>query len=405
MPLGRLTSEHFWWAGILAWLALVLAWTPEPRPLLVDAPSASPAPLGFEIFYELVGAETKGARRVLKSAENLSRDVGVLVLLSPSEPVSETRRREMLEWVMNKGGNLIIGHPVIGDDGANLNNFLDSSAVPFCPIVSLEIYEQSLPQPEDPALNEDVSKEPVQGKQETSEKEPITSSIGEQISNRIQNGFLLDECGGTQLLVNARGRPIAAKQQFGSGKIIQLADAVLLENASLGRKQTHAFAGRLIEEAGKSKIWAFDESYENIRPTPKYLQLIGASQYRPIFLQLLLIGFMFYWRFSDRFVRLVKNDEQDDVREVRAQARDLGDFYYRAQKYLWALERSRDYLRIVIQDKGHAPEAKQAVLDLIKRSEGVISATGADKERHTALIRQIAKSQTTLTNKTRKQTK
>jgi hypothetical protein len=146
----------------------------------------------------------------------------------------------------------------------------------------------------------------------------------------------------------------------------------------------------LIEQFGKGRIWAFDEAYEGIQPSPKFVQLVGASKWRPVFLQIVLMLLLGYWQRSTSFGRRVKGASRRDVREVTTQARDTGDFYFRAQKSRFALSRSLEYLRWQTKMQGADADAKKAAIELVKTGETELEGGENNVDRHAFLVRKMA---------------
>jgi hypothetical protein len=369
---SRISAELFWWLGIAVWILAALFWRPAPSVSFASAPSASPKPLGFAVFHDLVAMNTAGVRRFLGSPSELPGEVGVLALLSPSKPVPRSHREEMLEWVEERGGTLLLGHPVEDpDSGEWLNDFAKDTGFTLCTLAPGEVAE-SVSLQYLPGADDDVE----------DAVPPFEAAILREI--------YAETCPGTLLLIDDQGRFIATMEPLGAGTVVQLAEASLLDNEALGRKRTHRFADRLIDRVGPSALWAFDEAYEGIHPSPKFVQLMGASRWRPVFLQIALILLIGYWRRTASFGRRKRPLFGRNVREVTTQARDIGDFYLRAQKSRYALSRALDYLRMQTKTQGADPEAKGEALALVEAAQAEIETGENNLEKHAHLARKMA---------------
>jgi hypothetical protein len=367
---SRIRAEHIWWAGIALWIGAAIFWHPEPSVSFAHAPSASPRPGGFAVFHELVAMDAAGARRYLGRPRDIPKDIDVLVLLSPTEPVPAAHREEMLDWVSETGGTLILGHPIYDmDSGARLGSFTEGTDSFLCGLLpaagesSVALYYV----PEDP-----------DGERET----PFEATV--------RQGFDANGCYGSPLIVDSDEGIFATVENSGDGTVVQLAAADILDNDALGRKRSHRFAAALIQRFGASRIWAFNEAYEGIHPTPKFVQLAGASKWRPVFLQILLLMIIGYWQRSMTFARRSGPLSKRDTREVATQARDIGDFYYRAQKGRYALSRSLEYLRWQTKIPGADSTARNEALALIRKVEEALEAGEHNLERDAYLVRKMA---------------
>lgn len=369
---NKIRAEHLWWLGVVIWMGAALFWRPAPSISFASAPSANPRPSGFAVFHELVAMEAAGVRRYLGRPSSLPDDVDVLVLLSPTEPVLASHRAEMLEWVAETGGTLIVGHPFF-DDGTRelVTDFSIDSDASLCVVVPWEGTINT-------TLNYVPSETMVSGETIAPFEAPMNAE------------FYPETCYGDPVLVDDGGRIFATAEQHGAGEIIQISDAGVLDNDSLGRKRAHYFAAALIGRAGRHRNWVFDEAYEGIHPSPKFVRLVGASKWRPIFLQIVLMLLIGYWQRTATFGPRLPAGGRRDMREVTTQARDIGNFYYRALKSRFALSRSLDYLKSQITIKGADPRAKAAAVALVREGEKQLATGAHDMEKHAYLARKMA---------------
>jgi hypothetical protein len=369
----RIRAEHFWWLGVAAWVALVVLWRPEPPLSMLDAPSSSPGPSGYGILHDLLVRETAGVARVLERASQLAEEVDVLLVLSPGEEVPESHRREMMDWAYQDGKTLIIGHPVIDEEGSRLTTFAEEGAWPISEwshltdtrnvTVSYVAYNVTEPR--------DVP----------------------EFGHTFRGEMSLSDFGAEGLLLGDGGEVLATIEPYGGGTVIQLAEADLLDNRALGWKQTHLFAAALIDEVGRDKIWGFDEAHEGIEPEPSLISFLGAGRWRTVALQVLLLGLFFYWWRSTRLGRPATAPPREEVREVTTMARDIGDFYLRAGESRWALGRTLDYLRLALKERGAASEERARAAALMAEAEQELNRGTGGVERHAVLIRKMALSQ------------
>jgi len=374
----RFRSEHLWWLGVAAWALLVVLWRPDPPLSMLDAPSASPRPSGYGIFYDLVARETAGAVRVLERAPQLGDEIGVLLVLSPRDEVPAAHRREMLEWASSTGGTLIVGHPVIDEDGSRLAAFVDE---PVQPISEWSWLDET----------RHVMATYVPFRQADQPRE--VPAFGHTFRGEMS----LPDWGAEGLLLGDNGEVLASVDPYGAGTVIQLAEADLLDNRALGWKQTHLFAAALIDEAGRDTVWAFDEAHEGIEPEPSLIAYLGSGRWRSVTLQIMLLGLFFYWWRATRLGRPAVAPARDEVREVTTMARDIGDFYLRAGESRWALGRTLEYLKLALKERGAAGEERARAAALVAEAEQELGRGAGSVERHVVLIRKMALSQRMMT--------
>lgn len=373
----RVRAEHFWWLAVAAWVALVVLWRPDPPLSMLEAPSSSPRPAGYGIFYDLLARETAGVTRVLGRASRIADEVGVLLVLSPSEPVPAAHRREMMEWVDSGAKTLIVGHPVLGDEGDRLSSFLEDGLWPVSEWSSLSEARQI-----------EVDYTPTQ-----SEGTREVPGFG----HTFRGEMTLSEFGAEGLLLGAHGEVLATVEPYGTGTVIQLAEADLLDNRSLGWKRAHLFAAALIDEVGRDEVWAFDEAHEGIEPEPSLVAFLGSGRWRSVALQVLLLGIFFYWWRSMRIGRPAAAAPREEVREVTTMARDVGDFYFRAGESRWALGRTLEYLKLSIKERGAASAERARAVALAAEAEQELGRGTTGSERHAVLIRKMALCQRVMT--------
>jgi hypothetical protein len=361
-------AEIGWWLGLAAWVTLAALWEPEPPLSYLDAPSTSTRPDGYAVFHDLVGRNTAGARRLLGGVSQVGDGVGVLVVLSPSRGIDDRDREEMLDWVSSTGGTLIIGHPIRDDEGNAVDRFGDEgffelSARGESPPVSVSL--SYLPRRADPPREVPTFEATVRGE------------------------IALSEIGAEAMVTDGEGRTIVSTESHGAGTVIQLADATMLDNSELGFKRAHLFAAALIDEAGKEKLWAFDEAHEGVEPEPSLVAYLGSGPWRGVLLQVLLLGLFVYWWASARLVRPTPAPPSRRAREVTTLARDVGDFYLRAGRSEWALSRVLEHLRRAMKGRGRGEE-RQAAEDVAAEAARELDTGGRNAERHVVLIRKMA---------------
>lgn len=360
--------ELAWWAGVAVWLCAVLFWHPAPTVSYTDAPSATTTPRGFSIFYELAARETAGAMRTLKPPQELPEDMRVFAVLSPSKPVPRQHREQMIEWASERGATLIVGHPILGEDKAPIEHFAPSLRDVSCPRVSLE-----------EAIQAELEYIPVD---ETRPVPPFTHPVSAV--------FDMTTCEASAMLITETNEVVAVSYTLGDAQIIEISDTSLLSNAPLGWKRSHLFAAALLDEAGRSTRWAFDESHEGILPEPRFISMLGATKYRSISLQIALLVLFGYWWKTFRIGRPLPIEESGSPRDVASAAQNTGDFYLRAGKSRWALARTYEHLKLVLREKGADPETKSQAEDALKIAENELRSNVDDLDRHFQLMRRIA---------------
>jgi hypothetical protein len=369
----RIRAEHAWWLGLVAWAALVFLWRPEPPLSMLDAPSSSTRPPGYAILHDLLLRETSGVVRVIGRASQISKSVGVLLVLAPTGPVPETHRQEMMDWASSTGGTLIIGYPLLDKDGERVEEFHPDGIWPISSWAPLS-------ETRDIAL----SYVPV---------DAAAPRAVPEFSHAFRGEMTLSDWGAESLLLGGNGEVLATTEPYGSGNVVQLAEADLLDNRALGWKTSHLFVAALIDEVGRDKVWAFDESHEGIEPQPSLVALLGSGRWRSVALQVLLLLIFFYWWRSVRLGRPLKAPPRVQVREVTTMAHDMGDFYFRAGESRWALSRTVEHLKLSIKERGAASEDRARAIALVTEAENELSQGRGGVERHAMLIRKMALSQ------------
>ena len=365
-----LRSEHFWWFGLALWVVMLVLWRPDPPMSYLELPSSSTRPPGFSIFYNLLERDAKDVRRVLGRASTLADDVDVLVVLSPTGNVPESHRADMMDWVSSSGGTLIVAHPVHGDEGEPIASFEPEG---MWAVSKWEQYEE--------LVESTLTYMPYQV-----DPPREVPPFGQAMSGEMT----LAEYGAHSMLTGERGESAVSVEGHGSGTLIQIADCEILDNRSLGWKRSHLFVAALLDEVGRDKVWAFDESHEGVKPDPSLMVLLGSGRWRPVVLQILLLILFLYWWRTSRIGRPAVAPPLVDVREVTTLARDVGDFYMRAGKSTWALARSLEFLKLTLKGRGVDGETRKQAETVIRQALKELERGEEDLEKHAFLIKKMA---------------
>lgn len=366
-------SEHFWWFGLVLWVIMLVLWRPDPPMSYMELPSASTRPYGFSIFHDLLERDVQDVRRVLGRASTLADDVDVLLVLSPTGNVPESHRADMMDWVSSTGGTLIVAYPIHEDEGEPITSFEPEGMMP---VSTWEQYEE---------LAESTLMYMPYEVSSPREVPPFGQVIGGEMT--------LAEYGADSMLTGEKGESVVSVEGWGSGTLIQIADSEILDNRSLGWKRSHLFVAALLDEVGRDKVWAFDESHEGVKQEPSLIVLLGSGRWRPVALQILLLIFFLYWWRTSRIGRPITAPPLVDVREVTTLARDVGDFYMRAGKSTWALARSLEFLKLTLKGRGvHGDTRKQAEA-VVRQAEKELERGEEDMEKHAFLIKKMANCQ------------
>ena len=366
----RIRAEHLWWLAILAWGALVVFWRPTPPSSYLEVPSADTTPSGFSIFHDMLDKQVSGVRRVLTGADMMARDIDVLLVLSPRGELSEGDREDMMDWVSSSGGTLVIGHPVKDEDGEPVTTFHGDGLWP-------------------------ISEWSDSGDGYGSDLQYIPFRVDPPrevptFGNVMRGEITLGEFGAEAMLLGGEGEVAVSAETYGSGTVIQIADSGLLGNRSLGWKQSHVFAAALIDEVGRDKVWAFDESTEGIDTEPSLIVYLGSGRWRAVLLQVILLLIILYWWGSSRLGKPRFAPSAVDVREVTTLARDVGDFYFRANKSAWALSRSLEHFKLSLKGRGVAGKLREEALDIARRAQEELDGGMQNAEKHAFLVRKMA---------------
>lgn len=371
--------ERIWWAAVVFWGLALAFWQPKQPPLYTQVPSVAPYPQGYRIFYDLVERHTKSIKRTLQSSKHL-KEVDVLVVLNPSEGFDKRDREEVMDWVKDRGGTLLVGYPIVDEHGQWLPSIVDDSET-----WSLSTWNRS-----DSKLKE-VSYVPVLV-EKWRKVEPFSA--------KFEGEMVLGEGSAKPLAVGDDGSYMATYDSYGTGQIIQLADARMLNNESMGFKKSHLFAAALIDEIGQDKRWVFDESHEGVSIQPSFTALLGSGPFRAIFLHLLLFFLFWYWYKSRRHVRVRMAPDLRKVREVTTMAADVGNFYFRAKKSHWALSRYLAYFKRKLQDANVSHKEREAAMQLEQQAMSLNNAS-AKADAQLQMIRQLAQQGRKLDENTR----
>lgn len=371
-PRGRfkLTAEHLFFAGWVLWLAALLWWRPEPVITFADAPSAKTTQAGYSLFYELVATQSQGARRVLSAPDDFPQDVGVLVLLSPREAVPQRDIEELLDWV-KQGHTLIVGYPLKIKSAAGTEPA--EAGLLGCSLVSLG----------EAALSNLAY---TGSAQEASRQVP-------SFPFSVVSVFDVDSCDAVSLLSDETNDPVAVRGPLEEGVLIELANADLLSNSAIGWKTTHLWAAALMDEGGRDKVWAFDETYHGIKPEPQLVRLLGAGRWRNVFLNVVLLLLVGYWWRSRRLGVTLPRTYRVVAREVATLIDDIGAFYLRSGKSLWALDRSVEHLSRSLKERGTNPKARAEAEEIVAQARTALQAGGNHLSEHLPLLVALARAE------------
>jgi hypothetical protein len=375
--LGRfrhIGSEAGWWLGLLAWALLAALWRPDPPVSFLEAPSASPDPPGYAVFHDLLARRTAGVRRLLGRASQLPERVGVLVVLSPGEPLPAAHRRELLEWAAEPGRTLVLGHPLLDEERAWLEDVGDGAGD--------EAAGLSRWKPLPARTRIDAVREPSHP---AGEGAALPAGFSHAFRGVLEPGDAA-----APMLLGPDGEVLALDEPLGSGRVVQLAAADLLDNRALGWKRTHEFAAALIAAVGADTEWAIDEAHEGIEQEPSLVRLLGSGRWRGVFLVALLLGLFSYWRATARLGRPRPAPPLESPHAAATLARDAGDFTLRAQKSRFALERTLEHLRLVLGQRRVESEARREALTAAEQAAREIESGRDDVERHARLMRKMA---------------
>jgi hypothetical protein len=360
--------ERGFWVLVGVWLTVVIFWQPQPPPLYTSVPSVNKDPDGFRIFYEMVSKQAESVERTLRRPELLDR-VEVLVLLSPSRGLDSEDRESLMRWVKSAGGTLVVGYPVWTREEGLLKNVFP------------------------PKVHGDVSvweagEAAVQTVTYTSADLDSPRDV-DSFTMKLRGKMVLNDGPAQALALSGNGDVLVSDDVFGSGRIIQLADAALIGNEALGFKKSHLFAAALLDEIGRDRHWVFDESNEGVSIQPSLAPLLGAGSFRALFLYLMLFLIFWYWYKSRRHVRIQKPAMERDVREVTTLATDIGRFYFSARRTNWALSRYLAYFNRRLQLSNLSPAERAAVQETVKAAE-VVNQSGQSPDAQLQMIRKMA---------------
>ncbi len=361
--------EAFWWSAVGVWLLTVLFWAPPPPVMFTEVPSVVTVPGGYRIFHDLVKKETRGVRRSLRHPGALPQEVRVLVLLSPSRGLEERDRQRLYEWV-NGGGTLIVGHPIADATGiAHTSVFPEGVAA---------VTASRLAQ--DGALR-DIRYVPSSDAHRR--KVPVFKVRLEGMLDCaavVSHGLAEDQ----------DGRVVATIDPVGEGRLVQLADATILSNENIGFKRSHLFAAALMDEVGRDRIWAFDESHEGVEVQPSLTAMLGNGRLRELFLHGLLLLLFWYWWRSATLGRGRSAEPERRGRDLATMISDVAGFYQRARQGQWAVSRYAAYLRHFLERPDVTPAERQAGLLAVNEAERIAANPDSDLSARLHAVKKMA---------------
>lgn len=348
--------ERGWWLAFGVWGLVLIFWRPEPPPMYTQVPSVTPQPSGYRIFYDLIEKEVETVTRTLRGADQLKTE-DVLVLLRPSDGIDDAEREDLMDWVGDRGGTLVVGYPLWSDSGDAMENLFSNDSYP---VISSWKDKDTLLQ--------EVSYLPVN----------VESPRNvEPFKIKLQGEMLLGGDTSEALVMGSHETVLVSIDKYGAGEVIQIADSSLLNNESLGFKKSHLLAAALIDEIGRDREWVFDESHEGISVQPALAPLIGAGPFRAAFLHLFLFLLFWYWYKSRRHLPIERVSDERKVREVTTLAADVGRFYFRAKKSRWALSRYVQFFKRKLNDATIGPVEREKAAQLVLRAEQLLSANSS----------------------------
>ncbi|MBD3293255.1 MAG: DUF4350 domain-containing protein [Armatimonadia bacterium] len=202
-------------------------------------------PWGTKAFRELLTRSGVATETWTMPLSRLSEEVQFLIILDPTEPISGDDRDALAAWVAD-GGRLVVApyayRPFEGPEGRQASNSLEATLSAFN--VRSTIGD---------AADEEVS---------AVAQSPLTADVAQVLVPT--DGRLRKAGPGEVLLADGMGAPAAVSVPHGEGRVIVLAEAEMLGNATLPLADNVVFAANLIFAGGAPDAVYFDEYHHGV---------------------------------------------------------------------------------------------------------------------------------------------
>ncbi len=159
--------------------------------------------------------------------------------------------------------------------------------------------------------------------------------------------FDLEDVEDWDVLLTSHGQPQVIRSEVGAGTILFCASDEIFTNGAMTEPKRALLAVRILESTPVwGKTW-LDETL-NSSGVPKVVGILFDPAFRPITLQLILIGVLFGWIGARRFGPVFESS-YFRRRSIVEHANALGVLYFRAQAGSHALRKMYEYLKLELR--------------------------------------------------------
>jgi Domain of unknown function (DUF4350) len=289
-------------------LVLFIIFGPARQPPVPPAipTTRSTADAGAQLLYEWVGRMGYAPRRLEFRDYEVDDDADILVILSPTEPISEGEARLTLDWV-ERGGTLILA-----DDTSNLlgadNALLEELQVVVAASPELELIEQV--EPLQPAFSQ-----------------PPVGAIEVRAGRYLQPGR--DDYAA---LAGTPEAPLLAGVRHGSGYIYLSSAVHPFTNDGLRNEQNARLMLNLLRRAPAGGVVIFDEIHHGYTRPPTPTTAVMSSPWGWAGLYALLVVALYLALGGRRFGRPIPLREEVTRRSSAEYIESMADLLQRGGK-------------------------------------------------------------------------
>ncbi len=298
---------------------------------------------GKKAFFDLV-AELQTQVVVERNIETVlpPPDADVLCILGPARYPDDRKLAQLLDWV-ESGNSLIIA-------ARNGDPSFDLAPIPV-KVVRPESSDPDEEEVGDEEEEEETEEEPEAEEEDIHERPDFLNLFGQEIDTDLaegeftwrSNGFVEDVNGTGTVLVWEEDTPHVVLWKMGSGILIVCSSDFIFTNDSMVRDDNCLLAYRILEQSAIEGSIYFDESL-NANGPAKVVGLLFDPPFRPLTLQILLIGVLFCWWGCRRFGPPI-SDHSSLRRNIVEHATALGHLYYKAGAGARAVRSYFNYFR------------------------------------------------------------
>jgi hypothetical protein len=307
--------------ALFAALVLFIIFGPARQPPVPPATptTRSTAEEGAQLLYEWVGTMGYEARRLEFREYAIDPDVDILVLLSPTEPVTEEEARLTLDWVSG-GGTLILA-----DDTSNLLG--SDNAL----LTQLEIAVAASP---DPDLVERA------GSLQPAFDQPPVDTIDVRAGR-----FLQPARDDYAALAGAPDAPLIAGLRIDRGYVYLSATARPFTNGGLRDEQNARMVLNMLRRAPAGGAVLFDEIHHGYARAPAPTTAVMSSPWGWAGLYTLLVVALYLALGGRRFGRPIPLREESQRRSSAEYIESMADLLQRGGKRAYVLRHYQAQLK------------------------------------------------------------